>query len=106
MEDLDLTALDAAPAPDTMFVRFLRTHPSFGYFVGQVGEVLEKVGHDLIADGFAEAAEKPEPVAEEAVETPAVEAAEPANETAAVAPDPVTLVPAAEVSAPLTDEIR
>ena len=98
MEDLDLNALDAAPAPDTMFVRFLRTHPSFGYFVGQVGEVLEKVGHELIADGFAEAAEKPEPVAEEV--------AEPANEVAVAPAEEVTLVPAAEVSAPLTDEIR
>lgn len=86
-----------------MFVRFLRTHPSFGYFVGNVGRVLVEEGNKLVADGFAEPAEAP---AEEAAETPAVEAAEPANETATVPADPAPAVPAAEVATLPTDETR
>lgn len=91
------------PAPDTMFVRFLQTHPSFGYFVGQVGQVLVDEGNKLVADGFAEPAETP---AQEAAETPAEKAAEPANEYAAAPALAVTAVPAAEVSAPFPAENR
>ena len=72
----------------TIFVRFLHTHPAFGYFVGQVGKVLKEAGEQLIADGFAEPATAPEAAPELAIvpadETPAVvvdEASTPATAT-------------------------
>jgi len=73
------------PQP-TVFVRFLRTHPAFGYFVGQVGEVLKHVGEVLIADGFAEPATE---LTNETATAPADEHAAPlpTNETATVPTD-------------------
>lgn len=72
----------------TIFVRFLRTHPAFGLFVGQIGEVLKEAGEQLIADGFAEPAPAPEAApelaivpAEEAPEVEAAEASKPATAT-------------------------
>ena len=61
-------------------VRFLATHPAFGYFPGQVAEVSAEQAKELIAGGFAEKAEAVADADERAV------------------------VPAAEVPAPAVDE--
>jgi hypothetical protein len=97
----------------TMLVKFLRTHPAFGHFVGSVGEVLTHVGQQLIADGFAEVAnpnnrpDLPGYTPELPAPDPAgVNAPAPGFDTATVPADPATTVPTDETSTPPTDETR
>ena len=93
----------------TIFVRFLRTHPAFGHFVGQVGEVLKHVGEQLIADGFAEPATAPAAAPDFAALVASGKLfVVPGEETATVPADAGPQVPAlaAGTPDPTTDEIR
>ncbi|MGY2133648.1 hypothetical protein ACW9KT_15570 [Hymenobacter sp. HD11105] len=45
-----------APADELTKVKFLRSHPSYGYFPGEEGELPARFAETLIVGGFAEKA--------------------------------------------------
>ena len=52
-----LVVVEPAPKPvKTTAVRFVRSHPAFGYWPGEKADIDATVAADLIAGGFAEKA--------------------------------------------------